>query len=174
MSIEASTKGVTEFLDDNDKLIEEIRGTADDAIDQLQDLFKILEKNRKQAEELVSKIDSMKFAVSNNEDVKKTQKQLLEEIREVSKKIQSFQDNPSLCAAFLGVRARLRFDLGKTFIKETVQTIVPFTPDEIQELRGHLRKAVLDTVARQKRADILDATVQISKLAIKVAVKLIV
>ena len=37
---------------------------------------------------MVSNVDSLKFAVSSNDDVKQTQKQLLEEIREVSKKIQ--------------------------------------------------------------------------------------
>ena len=174
MSIEASMKGVTSFLDDNNKLIDDIRGTAENASDVLKNLFEKLESNRTQTEELVSQINTLGFSIAADSEVKAIQKQLIESIREKSAQIEQLQDKPTLVAALLGERAQLQFDLGKTFIRQTVQKLVQFSPEEVTELRGLLEKATLDAQKRQQKADILAAAVEISQLALKVAVKLAV
>ncbi len=62
--------------------------------------------------------------------------------------------------------------LGNTF-NDLVAQIVTFSPQEIDDLRVLLRRATLDTASRQKLAHVLDASVQISKLLLRVAGKLV-
>ena len=51
--------------------------------------------------------------------------------------------------------------------------IIKFTDEEVAELKELMRQATLDTEARRRWADILNASIQVTKIALKVAVKLV-
>lgn len=174
MTIESSFEGVSRFLKENDDLIKKIRENVSDAKDILKDLSDRVKSNRDATEELVGKIGKIPFKVAQNQDIKDRQAKLLDEIRATRKKIHIYRDDPTMKGLFLGNHSTLYLELGNTYIEASVEKIVTFTQEEVDEIRVLLRRATLDAEARQNAAHILDAAVQISKLALKVAVKLAV
>lgn len=166
-----SIKDVTNFLQKNENLIKEIQETASTGSDIIESFAKRLEENKKQSEALLEKINSMEFAISTNPDVKKKQAMLLNEIGEVSKKIWKFKNFPSVTSHLFAQRSALYLELGNTY-NDLVGQIVTFTQDEVDQLRELLRRATLDAQARQRLASILDGAVNISKFALRVALKL--
>jgi hypothetical protein len=68
--------------------------------------------------------------------------------------------------------SNLYLQLANTFNNETVAQIVPFGADEISGYKDLMKKAVLDAASRKKRAAVIKAGVQISRLALGVAGKL--
>lgn len=170
MSIE-SIKDMTDFLLKNEDLIREIQETVNPGVDIVQSFAVRLDKNRKESEALLKKINNIKFEVSSKPDVKQKQAMLLKEIGEVSKKIQMFKNIPSLTTNLFLQRSALYLELGNTY-NDLVGQIVTFTQDEVDQLRELLRRAALDAQARQRLASILDGAVNISKFALKVALKL--
>ena len=171
MAIERSIRGVTGFLQQNEDLIKDISAAASDAAGVIGGLSTRLDKNRSDAEELVANINGQAFAVAKDSNVKQRQEQLLEQIEQVSKDIQKFRDDEDILVHLYGQRGALYMALGNTY-NDLVPQLVTFTQQEVDDLRVLLRRAVLDAAARQRQADVLDAAVQISKLALRVATKL--
>jgi hypothetical protein len=64
--------------------------------------------------------------------------------------------------------------LANTFNNETIAQIVPFSRDEIKSFRELMKEAVLDAASRKKRAAVIKAAAQISRLALGIAAKLAV
>lgn len=162
---------VTLFLQENEALIEEIQETVSTGADIVKALAERLENNRKIAEELLTEVNTLEFTVAVMPDVKAKQAALLNEIGEVSKKIQKFKNFPSVTTHLFAQRAALYLELGNTF-NDLVGQIVTFTQDEVDQLRELLRRAVLDIQDRQRLASILDGAVNVSKFALRVALKL--
>lgn len=168
MSIEPSIEGVSRFLKENDDLIKDIRA-GKETLEKLADRVK---SNRDSTEELVEKIGKIPFKVAKKQDIRDRQTNLLGVIRETRKKIHIFRDDPTMMGLFESNLAALYLELGNTYIEESVENIVTFTQEEVDEIRVLLRRATLDAEARQNIAHILDAAVQIGKLALKVAVNI--
>lgn len=168
MSIEPSIEGVSRFLKENDDLIKDIRA-GKETLEKLADRVK---SNRDSTEELVEKIGKIPFKVAKKQDIRDRQTNLLGEIRETRKKVHIFRDDPTMMGLFESNLAALYLELGNTYIEESVENIVTFTQEEVDEIRVLLRRATLDAEARQNIAHILDAAIQIGKLALKVAVNI--
>lgn len=168
MAIDASINGVTDFLKQNEDLIKDIG----EAAKTIETLNRQLTENRKQAEKLVDRINEMKFAVSQSAETRQRQRLLLSKIEQVSKDIQLFADEPDILALLFAQRAGFYMALGNTF-DDLVSDIVRFSPQEIDDLRVLLRRATLDAKSRQEIAHVLDAAVQLSKFALRVATKLV-
>jgi hypothetical protein len=171
MSIQTSTQGLTDFLQRNDKLIQDIRETGKDVTDQVKGLATRFDQARNEAQELISKLGTASFVVAKANDTKVKQARLFEEITVIGKKISDYQDHPEITAGLYATQAAKYVALANTF-NDTVSQFVTFTDDEVAQLQTLLRGATLDAEARQRWADILDATVQLTKLALKVAAKL--
>jgi len=172
MAIAASLQGVTDFLQKNEALIELIKDTAQDATDKIKTLSDQLKANRDEAEQLVDQINQMKFRVARDVDTRQRQRLILGKIEQVSKDIQTFADEPDVLIMLYQERGGLYMALGNTF-NDPVGQIVTFSPEEIDELQVLLRRATLDTESRKKLAHVLDASVQVSKLLLRVAGKLV-
>jgi uncharacterized phage infection (PIP) family protein YhgE len=172
MAIAASLKGITDFLQKNEALIEQIKDTAQSATDQIKTLSDQLEANREEAAQLVDQINQMTFSVARDADTRQRQRLILGKIEQVSKDIQTFADEPDILIMLYAERGGLYMALGNTF-NDLVAQIVTFSPQEIDELQVLLRRATLDTESRKKLAHVLDASVQVSKLLLRVAGKLV-
>lgn len=62
--------------------------------------------------------------------------------------------------------------LADTFNNETIAQIVPFSKGEIKTYKELMKEAVLDAASRKKRAVVIKAAAQISRLALGIAGKL--
>ena len=171
MAIDTTAQGILGFLQGNDKLVRDISGTAKDAGGALAGLVGRLEATRRDAADLVAKLGTVPFAVAKTSDAKQEQQRLLDQISEVSKNIQEFQDHPEITTHFFALRAALYTALANTY-NDSIATVVSFTPDEVDQLRTLLRRATLDAAARQRWADILDGAVQLAKFGLRLAAKL--
>lgn len=156
------------FVQKNEALIEEIR----DGVKALDALNNKLDQHRQDADTLLSQINNLSFAPARDDVVRKRQRVLLEEIEELGKKISIHADDPDLLILLFTHRGELWFDLGNTF-NEAAGSIITFSPEEIDELRVLLRRATLDAAARQRAADVVDAGIQLSKLAFRIAAKVV-
>ena len=168
MSIDPSIEGVGKFIKENDELIADIKSRKET----LEKFAEKVKANRDETDALVKKIEKIPFTVAKESDTKERQTQLLNEIKETRKKIHLLRDNPTLVGLLHGNLSRFYLELGNTYLEESVENIVTFTQDEVDEIRVLLRRATLDAQARQNLADILDAAVQIGKLGLKIALKL--
>lgn len=168
MGIEPSIEGVILFLKENDDLIKEIRA-GKETLETLADRVK---SNRDATEKLVEKIGKIPFRFAKKQDIRDRQTKLLEEIRETRKKIHIFRDDPTMVGLFESNLASLYLALGNTYIEESLENIITFSQQEVDEIQVLLRRATLDAEARQNIAHILDAAVQIGKIALKIAISL--
>lgn len=171
MSIQTNANGIINFLQENDKLIKDITQTAKDAAAALATLADRLAQNRRDTQELVDRVGTIEFEVARSTDAKVKQQELLDEIADISKKIQNFRDQPEITTPLYATRSALYVALANTF-NDTVRTIVTFTLEEIDEMKVLLRRATLDAEARQQWAHVLDGAVQLAKLGLKLALKL--
>jgi ABC-type transporter Mla subunit MlaD len=171
VAIETTAQGILGFLQGNDKLVQDVSGAAKDVGGVLVGLANRLDANRRDAADLVAKLGNVPFAVARTSDAKKQQERLLEQISEVSKDIQEFQDHPEITTHLFAQRSALYMALANTY-NDSIATVVSFTPDEVDQLRTLLRRATLDAAARQRWADILDGAVQLAKLGLRLAAKL--
>jgi hypothetical protein len=171
MAIAARLKSVTDFLQKNEALIEAIKDAGQAAAKQIDALSDRLEANREEAAKLVEQIDGLNFQVARDAQTRHRQRLFLDKIEQLSKDIQLFADDPDILVMLYAERGALYVGLGNTF-SDSVAQIVTFTPQEIDDLRVLLRRATLDTKSRKQLAHVLDATVQISKLALRVAGRL--
>jgi len=172
MAVAASIKGVTDFLQEHEALIETIKDTAKDATEKISALSDQMEANRKEAERLVDQINGMRFEVARDPQTKLHQAEILDKIEKLSKKIQIFRDKPDILIRLYAQRSDQYALLTATF-QNLVGQIVTFSEIEVDELRVLLRRATLDIEFRKHAAHVLDAAVQVSKLLLRVAVKLV-
>ena len=171
MGIETSIKGIVEFLKRNDDLIKEIAETGKEAFDTIKELADKVDKARDETRELIERIGTVEFVVSKSSDMREKQQMFLEEIQNVSKKIRRFEAYPDITAHLYAQRSSLYLGLANTYT-ETIRKIITFTDQEADEIKILLRRAALDSEIRQRKADVLDAAVQLTKLMFKVVKKL--
>jgi hypothetical protein len=171
MNIETSFQGITGFLKQNQDLIQTLGATAKDASGTIQTLGGQLEDLRQQSAELVPLLTARPFDVAQDAAVRQQQQALLQKISDTQAKIQRFIDAPELTTPLYGDLAGYYVELANTY-SQTLRRFVQFTDTEIAELNVLLKQATLDAIARQRWADVLSATVALTKLALKVAVKL--
>lgn len=172
MSIAASFEGVNQFLKENEELVKEIRGAVSATKDTIETLADRVQTNRTETEEMTKKIGKIAFKVAKKRDTKDRQKELLKKIEEAKKKIEQYKDDPTMMGLIQTDLSAYYLALGNTYLEESVEQIVTFTPEEANEIRSLLQSATLDAQNRENLAAILDAAVQISKVALKMAVKL--
>lgn len=171
MSIEKSFKGVSEFYKQNQDLIQTLVGTAKDATDEIVRVAQQLDDLRKKSSDLVDALNVSSFDVAKTESNRLLQQTLLSKIDSAQKKIETFIDDPVVTTPIFGDLVGYYLELANTY-NDNVRKIVQFSNKEIIELNTLIQKATLDTISRQRWADVLAGAVALTKLALKVAVKL--
>ena len=155
-----SIEGVVTFLQDNDSLIKQLMETAESATNEIEQLV------------LVDQLGAVEFSVGRQDDTKVRQAALLEAVAALRKKFETYKNDPLRRGIYAAEISNLYLQLANTFNNETVAQIVPFGADEISGYKDLMKKAVLDAASRKKRAAVIKAGVQISRLALGVAGKL--
>src|SRR6266436_3147642 len=159
MSVEKSLEWATQFWKKNQDLVEQIGQTGKDAVGQIKLLADKLEENRNEGQELADGLKTGDFQVAKDAGVKKQQQDLIDQIQEINKKIEKFKANPDIITGLDTTRGNLYLELADTF-DDTIIGFVPFTPEEIADINNLIKQAALDTAARQRLADVLDAAVK--------------
>lgn len=172
--MELSIGGVVGFLRDNDGLIKQLMETAEGANQDIADLSVQVDHAREEAKVLVDQLGAVEFAVGKQEETKVRQQALLEAAGTLRKKFETYKNDPLRRGIYAAEISSLYLQLANTFNNETVAQIVPFSNDEIETYKELMKKAVLDAASRKKRAAVLKAAAQISKLALGIAGKLAV
>ncbi len=103
--------------------------------------------------------------------MRQKQRDLLAKISDTQDRIRRFIDAPELTTPLFGDLVGFYVELANTY-NDSVRRVVTFTDGEIDELNSLVRQATLDAIARQRWADVLAAAVTLTKLGLKVAVKL--
>ncbi len=170
----ASIQGVVTFLQDNDSLIKQLMETAESANTDIEQLADQVDHARDEAQLLVDQLGTVAFAVGKQDETKVRQKALLEAVAALRKKFETYKNDPLRRGIYAAEISNLYLQLANTFNNETVAQIVPFEADEIATYKDLLTKAILDVESRKKRAAVIKAAAQISRLALGVAGKLAV
>lgn len=170
----ASIQGVVTFLQDNDSLIKQLMETAESANTDIEQLADQVDHARDEAQLLVDQLGTVAFAVGKQDETKVRQKALLEAVAALRKKFETYKNDPLRRGIYAAEISNLYLQLANTFNNETVAQIVPFEADEIATYKDLLTKAILDAESRKKRAAVIKAAAQISRLALGVAGKLAV
>jgi hypothetical protein len=171
MSIEASMRGVVNFVAERADFVDQVTGLVETAVTEIQRAADHLDASRNEAQDLVNRLSTEKFAVASSGTTKEKQRSLLEDIETVSKDIQRYGGQPEMVRLLKAERSELYVLLANTYT-DAIKDCVPFDAQEIEELRVLLRRSELDAQARQKKAYILDAAIQLSKLGFRAATKL--
>ncbi|MGE3979506.1 MAG: hypothetical protein AB7F94_18265 [Nitrospira sp.] len=172
--METSMAGVVSFLEDNDSLIKQVMETAEGAHQEITDLAGQVDHAREEAKVLVDQLGIVEFAVGKQDETKIRQKALLEAVAALRKKFETYKNDPLRRGIYAAEISNLYLQLANTFNNETVAQLVPFNKDEIKVYKDLMKAAVLDTASRKKRAAVIKAAAQISKLALGIAGKLAV
>jgi predicted nuclease with TOPRIM domain len=172
MSIEVSIKGVVDFLKKNDDLIREVAKTGREAVERIKELADKLDKAREETRDLLEKVTRIEFSVSKFLKTREKQRILLEEIQDIGRRIRRFEAYPDITAHLYTDLSALYMSLANTYT-QSIRRMVTFTDQETDEIKVLLRRSVLDAASRQRKADVLDAAVQLAKLMFKVARKLV-
>lgn len=172
--MDLSIDGVVEFLRDNDNLIRQLMETAEDATQEVMGLSVQVDHARDEAKALVDQLGAVEFEVGKQDETKVRQKALLEAVATLRKKFETYKNDPLRRGIYAAEISNLYLQLANTFNNETIAQIVPFTKDEIKSYKDLMKEAVLDAASRKKRAAVIKAAAQLSKLAIGVAAKLAV
>ncbi|MDP9132556.1 MAG: hypothetical protein M3M98_05410 [Nitrospirota bacterium] len=167
-----SIEGVVTFLQDNDSLIKQLMETAESATTNIEQLSNQVDHAREEAQVLVDQLGSVEFAVGRQDDTKVRQSALLDAVAALRKKFETYKNDPLRRGIYAAEISNLYLQLANTFNNETVAQIVPFGADEITTYKDLLTKAVLDAASRKRRAAVIKAAAQVSRLAIGVAGKL--
>ena len=170
MKIDTSLRGVVEFAKQNRDLIQMIGNTAKDAKSVITGLADELDDLRQQATELVPDLKKQEFHVASDPQIKQQQLDILQKIADTQKDIQRNINAPILTTPMYADLAGYYVQLSNTY-DNTIARFVTFSDAETDELNGLLKQATLDAIARQRWADVLAATVKLSELALKVAIK---
>ena len=170
----ASIQGVVTFLQDNDSLIKRLMETAESATTDIEQLADQVAHAREEAQVLVDQLGTVEFAVGRQDDTKVRQTALLDAVAALRKKFETYKNDPLRRGIYAAEISNLYLQLANTFNNETVAQIVPFDAGEIDRCKDLLEKAVLDAASRKRRAAVIKAGAQISKLALGLASKLAV
>jgi len=114
----------------------------------------------------------VEFAVGRQDETKVRQTALLDAVAALRKKFETYKNDPLRRGIYAAEISNLYVQLANTFNNETVARIVPFEADEIATYKNLLTKAVLDAASRKRRAAVIKAAAQVSRMAIGVAGKL--
>jgi DNA repair exonuclease SbcCD ATPase subunit len=172
MPIPASVQGVVDFIKENDTLIKDINETAEVSVDQIKKLVNRLDQTRKETEQLLQKLGSTKFVIAKRQDVQNRQQVLLAKIEEVSKEIQVWKDDPTIAGLLLAARGELYQRMANTY-NYTVSKVIRFSQEEVDKLDVLIRRSILDTQSRKKKAHILDGAIQMAKILFRIGKKLV-
>ncbi|MDF0668739.1 MAG: hypothetical protein P0119_22025 [Nitrospira sp.] len=172
--MELSIGGVVGFLRDNDSLIKQLMETGESANQEISDLSVQVDHARDEAKVLVDQVGAVEFAVGKQDETKVRQQALLEAVAALRKKFETYKNDPLRRGIYAAEISNLYLQLANTFNNETVAQIVPFSNDEIEAYKELMKKAVLDAASRKKRAAVIKAAAQISRLALGIAAKLAV
>ena len=169
-----SIAGVVTFLQDNDSLIKQLMETAESATNDIEQLATQVDHARNEAQVLVDQLGGVEFAVGLQDDTRVRQTALLDAVAALRKKFETYKNDPLRRGIYAAEISNLYLQLANTFNNETVAQIVPFEADEISMYKDLLTKAVLDTASRKRRAAVIKAAAQMSRLALGVAGRLAV
>ncbi|MDF0651468.1 MAG: hypothetical protein CV081_12450 [Nitrospira sp. LK265] len=172
--MDLSIGGIVGFLRDNDSLIKQLMETGERANQEITDLSVKVDHAREEAEALVDQLGAVEFAVGKQDETKIRQQALLEAVGALRKKFETYKNDPLRRGIYAAEISNLYLQLSNTFNNETVAQIVPFSHDEIEAYKELMKKAVLDAASRKKRAAVIKAAAQISRLALGIAAKLAV
>ncbi|MBS0169173.1 MAG: hypothetical protein JSR62_02365 [Nitrospira sp.] len=167
-----SFEGVVTFLRDNDSLLKQLMETAETATTEIEQLATRVDHARDEARVLVDQLGSVEFSVGHQDETRVKQTALLEAVTALRKKFETYKNDPLRRGIYAAEISNLYLQLANTFNNDTVAQIVPFTQEEIDGYKDLMEKAILDAASRQKRAAVLKAGVQISRLALGLAGKL--
>ena len=170
--METSFRGVVGFLESNDTLIKQLMETGEEATDVVSNLADDVDHAREEAKALVDQLGTAQFKVGKQDETKVRQKALLEAVAALRKKFETYKNDPLRRGIYAAEISNLYQQLASTFNDDTIAQVVPFSRDEVRDFKALMREAVLDTASRKRRAAVLKAAVQISRLAIGVAGKL--
>ena len=167
-----SIEGVVTFLQNNDSLIKQLMETAESATTEIEALADRVGNAREEAQVLVDQLGAVEFSVGRQDETKVRQTALLEAVAALRKKFETYKNDPLRRGIYAAEISNLYLQLANTFNNETVAHIVPFDAEEISGYKELMKKAVLDAVSRKKRAAVIKAGAQLSRLALGVAGKL--
>lgn len=168
----AGIQGVVTFLRDNDHLIKQLMETAESAAIDIDKLADQVSHAREEAQMLVDQLGTVEFSVCPQDDTKVRQAALLDAVAALRKKFETYKNDPLRRGIYAAEISNLYLRLADTFNNETVARIVTFDIDEIDRCKDLLKKAVLDGASRKRRAAVINAGAQISRLALGLASKL--
>ncbi len=169
-----SIEGVVTFLQDNDSLIKQLMETAESATTDIEQLATQVDHARDEAQVLVDQLGNAEFAVGKEDETKVRQKALLEAVAALRKTFETYKNDPLRRGIYAAEISNLYLQLANTFNNETIAQIVPFDAEEIGTYKDLIKKAVLDAASRKRRAAVIKAAAQVSRLALNVAGKLAV
>jgi hypothetical protein len=172
--VNTSIEGVISFLQDNDNLIKQLMETAESATQEITGLADRVDHARGEAKALLDQLRTVEFAVGKQDETKVRQKALLEAVAVLRKKFETYKNDPLRRGIYAAEISNLYVQLANTFNNETIAQIVPFGKDEISTYKVLMKQAILDAASRKKRAAVIKAAAQISKLALGIAGKLAV
>jgi acetate kinase len=173
MAIETSIAGVVGFLRDNDNLIKQVMESAESATTEISAFAEKVEQAREEAKLLVDQLGAVEFTVAAEEATKVRQKALLEAVEVLRRKFETYRNDSLRRGIYAAEISNLHVQLANTFNNQTIVSMCPFESEEIAKYRDLLKKAATDAADRKKRAAVLKAAAQVSKVAIGVAGKLV-
>ncbi len=172
--METSIAGVVGFLEDNDSLIKQLMETAESAQEEIGNLSVEVDQAREEAKALIDQLGTVEFEIGKQDETKVRQKALLEAVAALRKKFETYKNDPLRRGIYAAEISNLYVQLANTFNNETIAQIVPFNKDEIRAYKELMKEAILNAASRKKRAAVIKAAAQISRLALGIAGKLAV
>ncbi|MBX3236346.1 MAG: hypothetical protein KF814_09350 [Nitrospiraceae bacterium] len=170
--MDTSIEGVVTYLEDNDTLIKQLMETAETATDDISQLANQVDLARDEATTLIDQLGTVQFSIAKQDETRVRQKALLEAVAALRKKFETYKNDPLRRGIYSAEISNLYVQISNTFNNDTVAQVVPFDPDELSGYKDLLKNAILDTASRKKRAAVIKAAAQLSRLAIGVAGKL--
>ena len=172
--METSIAGVVGFREDNDSLIKQLMETAESAQEEIGNLSVEVDQAREEAKALIDQLGTVEFEIGKQDETKVRQKALLEAVAALRKKFETYKNDPLRRGIYAAEISNLYVQLANTFNNETIAQIVPFSKDEIRAYKELMKEAILNAASRKKRAAVIKAAAQISRLALGIAGKLAV
>lgn len=172
--METSIAGVVGFLEDNDSLIKQLMETAESAQEEIGNLSVEVDQAREEAKALIDQLGTVEFEIGKQDETKVRQKALLEAVAALRKKFETYKNDPLRRGIYAAEISNLYVQLANTFNNETIAQIVPFSKDELRAYKELMQEAILNAASRKKRAAVIKAAAQISRLALGIAGKLAV
>jgi len=167
-----SFEGVVTCLRKSDSVLKQLMETAETATQEIGQLATRVDHARDEAQVLIDQLGTVEFSVGRQDETKVKQTALLDAVAALRKKFETYKNDPLRRGIYSAEISNLYLQLANTFNNDTVSQLVPFAQDEIDGYKDLMRKAILDAESRQRRAAVLKAGVQISRLALGLAGKL--